>query len=956
MKRMKLTRLALVLLVAALLLPGAMVVLAESRNGAVLEYDEDTFGPFDPDGYLQNQYVSAEEKLEAMQLVYTEYGYELYTHVKTGEVAVRDTTTGQVLFSNPYDLAVTDPAPSGSQREELLSQIILSYKDTTGTYTMTSYHDAVMNNQVQVSRIRGGIRVQYTIGQAVKRKLAPRQIAKSRFDTLIMEPIVAGVAEIEDEEERLDSESKLNTVKSLYQLKDPGAANLSARDIEEMTTTYPYTKTEAVYVLTTDVAERELDVIQALIKEHTDYTMEDMQQDHNLTGYVLKDDSPPVFQMSLEYLLEEGGFSVRLPARGITFDSSLYKLLSVSVLPYFGAGHADDFGYNFIPDGAGALIDYDDITATTTVAGDLYGTDFSFHSASGGTMESWRMPVYGLVTDRPANSRLRYEEETEKIRQGYVAFMTEGDALTRLTSYHGGTSLRNGSSLHPYNSVYPTFYPRQVDSYPLQGITVSGGTATYEIDAPRSYVGNFTTKYRFLWQEDASYVGMAEAWRKHLIESGQLSPLTDEDGADIPLYINAFGDIDTKDYILGVPVNTKTALTTFAQAETMISLLKGKVRNEDDAQAVAQIFESEYKGREITVEEAQARLDEFLAENDRKTISNLNLQYTGWYNGGMTATPASKLKAEKALGGVDAAQSLSAFAKESGAKIFYDLEYTFISKTKMFDAFSFDTHAAKTVEGAMTREKVYDPVSMAFKETNRQILSATAIADFYDRISEKYDELGTNTISLASLGGYVNTDHTEENAVNREEAKELIVDFVSERHEVQNTMLSGGNAYIWACTDHLLNIPLDSSARLTTSREVPFIGMVLHGYMDYSGASINLAGDYQYSILKALENGASPSFTLSFDNTSELKSSGYSKYYSIQFAIWYDDLIDTYTTLNGALGLVRQSPIVGHEEVADRIIEVTYENGVKFLLNYNNVPKTYGSYELDALGFVVVEE
>ena len=38
---------------------------------------------------------------------------------------------------------------------------------------------------------------------------------------------------------------------------------------------------------------------------------------------------------------------------------------------------------------------------------------------------------------------------------------------------------------------------------------------------------------------------------------------------------------------------------------------------------------------------------------------------------------------------------------------------------------------------------------------------------------------------------------------------------------------------------------------------------------------------------------------------------------------------------------------------AHRVYEVTYDNGVKFLLNYNNVEVTYGEYTLGALDFVV---
>lgn len=940
MKRMKLTRFLLCLaLVCGMVLPVGVTAFADEIAGGVIKYQGEDID------FITAVYTTPEEKLATMSMLYTNDKYELWVQIKSGEVAVKDLATGQILFTNPYDVA--DSGAAESQREELLSQIFLSYKDKTGTYSMNSYHDSVRYDQVEVNRIRGGVRVQYTIGETVKRKLAPRQITESRFESLIIEPILRGLGfetydmaairegnwEALDEiaAENKELKEKLFNLKKIwrfYMYKNPYSGTVSPRAQEEMLAAYPYCETEALYVLTSDVTDVELTLVQQYIETYTEYTMDDMQSDHNLTGYVMTDDSPPVFQLALEYLLEDDGFTVRLPARGITFDSSLYKLLSVSVLPYFGAGKLTDDGYTFVPDGAGAIIGFEDVSnATTTVAGDLYGTDFSFHTATGGTMETWRMPVYGVVSDKAHNS-LEDPKFVARTQQGYVAFMTEGDALTRLTSFHGG-------SLHSYNTVYPTFYPRQVDSYPLAGITVSGGVATYEQDAPRTYVGNFTTKYRFLWEEEATYVGMAEKYREYLTKTGVLSRLdVAKVGESIPLYINSFGDIDSKDYILGVPVDTKTTLTTFEQAQTMISLLKGKVRNEADAAAVTMIFDSEYKGQTISVEEAQARLDKAL---QGRTIDNLNLIYTGWYNGGMVATPASKLVVDKVLGGINAAKELSAFAKENGATLFYDLDYTFVAKTSWFDNFNYDTDAAKTVEGAMTQEKKYNSSTMKFSETEREIISANALQKFYGIIGERYSSLGSGTLSFQSLGGNVHTDHTEDSAINREESKNLITEFLNQRSEEGETLVSSGNAYTWGAADNILSVPLDSSSRLTTTREVPFIGIVLHGSVDFSGPAINLSGDYQYNLLKAIENGATVSFTLSYDNTSVLKSSGYSNYYSIQFSIWFDDLIETYSELNEVLKNVRTSFIVGHEEVEDRVIEVTYDNGVKFLLNYNNV-------------------
>jgi hypothetical protein len=133
-----------------------------------------------------------------------------------------------------------------------------------------------------------------------------------------------------------------------------------------------------------------------------------------------------------------------------------------------------------------------------------------------------------------------------------------------------------------------------------------------------------------------------------------------------------------------------------------------------------------------------------------------------------------------------------------------------------------------------------------------------------------------------------------------------------------------------------LNIPLDSSNRYVASEGIPFVGMVLHGSKTFSGEAINLAGDYTYSLLKTIENGATPYFILSYQNANALKTSEtYSKYYSIRYDIWKNDLIETYQTLDMILAPVKNSKIANHEFVNSRHVIVTYENGVTYEIDYS---------------------
>ena len=77
--------------------------------------------------YTKIIYATPNEKLASMKLMVSKAGYELYADAVTGEVAARNTTTGEILFTNPYDVATSKG--SEDTKYEIMSQIIVKYVD-----------------------------------------------------------------------------------------------------------------------------------------------------------------------------------------------------------------------------------------------------------------------------------------------------------------------------------------------------------------------------------------------------------------------------------------------------------------------------------------------------------------------------------------------------------------------------------------------------------------------------------------------------------------------------------------------------------------------------------------------------------------------------------------------------------------------------------------------------------
>lgn len=868
-------------------------------------------------GYHKLNFESAEEKVASMELMLEENGSRLYVDRVSGEIAFEDIATGEILLSNPYDVASS--TASENIKNQLLSQLIIKFEENGSEKTLDSYFSAATNKQITVKRTKTGVRVEYIIGEQVTRRLIPRLIERSRFEELILANFPNGQVAINMFAEGKDSKdiapelakmgaeyTALAKFIAFYQLRDPFDPTLTETKLRVMNRDWPITEDMAVYVFDSKAASKEEKEIENQIKEYApQYTFEMLDEDHEMTRYESSEKSPPLFRMALEYSIDENGnLDVRLPANGIRFDETVYSLTSVQILPFFGAGKSDDDGEIFIPDGSGAIIkpasfDGKPITLTNM----LYGQDYAYQTVAGAHQEVMHMPVYGVVQNiiekiavevevpeeekedeepkiaadgvtimKEEPKKTEYIEQTKKL--GYVAIINEGDSLASVTA-------RNGGPEHGYFSAFTAFSPRPKDTYNLSE-EASGGQHT--IVSERKYTGSYRLKFIMLIDDAVaeekeveaytpSYVGMAHAYRDYLVNEGIIEKLTDEDvKKDIPLYIESFGAIETTERFLTIPVTVLKELTTFDNLKTMTEDL------EEDG------------------------------------ITNVNYKLTGFANGGMVSTAPTKVKFDKAVGGNKGFKNFVSYADEKGILVFPDFDFTYLHRSETFDGFS-NKSLVKTMDGRYISKRYYDSTTQAFEKTLSLAISPSAYDDMYSDFTKSYSKLGNNSLAVSTLGSDLNSDFDKKEPYNREDSKQFTKDVLERMStDYENVLSDAANAYTLGYVDHYLNVPLDSSNYLDASASVPFMGIVLHGYKDFAGTAINMAGDLDYHLLKSIESGSSIFFTLSYDNTRLLKESEeLNKYYSVDFSFWKDDVVKFYNELNEAISDCQTSEIVSHE-------------------------------------------
>ncbi len=677
------------------------------------------------------------------------------------------------------------------------------------------------------------------------------------------------------------------------------------------------------------------------------YTYEMMYEDEAECMYV--DNSPvkPYVRCALEYILnDDGSISVRLPANSIKFDDTKYTFDSITPLKYFGAPNMRTDSYIFYPDGSGAIVDLSDFYneaankyINLNMSADVYGTDYCYSKIDGAFRENVSMPVFGAVTEVNANAMTAAISGSATVNNGFVAIIEEGSALATI-------GYDSDARTYKYASVYTGYTPYPSDVYDLNETISTGGLGVYTMVSESKYTGSYVTRYAMLTDKavgeakygtdkyyKADYVGMAAYYRSYLEATGAMQTLEDV-STDLPLYLEVFGAMDVLDRFLTIPITKSIALTTFDDIQEIYSQLSNSVAYVDELIAKYETLVAE-ETDETQKLQYQKQLDRYTALKGQITdIKNINFKLTGFANGGMDSTYPAKVKWQRSCGGSSGFANLVAKANEVTASgngtfgIYPEFDFMYLGKTALFDGFSSRGNLSRMVDNRYASKQVYDNVDNEFEKLLTLVISPDAIDKYYTKFLKSYSKYDVTGISVSTMGSDINSNFDKKNPINREEAREYVMQVLDRMTDEENensydVMLDSGNIYTVEYASHILNVSTDSSHLRYASYTVPFVGLVLHSYVNYTGTPINYSGNPDYDLLRSIENGASLYYIVCYQNTAKMKESEtLSQYYGVDYQNWFDSILTTYNELNSLIGDLQDYKIYDHEFlIAERAID-----------------------------------
>jgi hypothetical protein len=136
---------------------------------------------------------------------------------------------------------------------------------------------------------------------------------------------------------------------------------------------------------------------------------------------------------------------------------------------------------------------------------------------------------------------------------------------------------------------------------------------------------------------------------------------------------------------------------------------------------------------------------------------------------------------------------------------------------------------------------------------------------------------------------------------------------------------------------------------------VPFLQIVLSGYIPAYSPALNFSSNIADDLLRLVDFGVYPSYFLSYDVTAKILNTQSNWIYTSSYAQWGDEIERTYQWLNDLLGPVEGQAIIARRAIVKGVMATTYANGKQIIVNYTDKPFSAGVISVGAKDAVIRE-
>lgn len=561
------------------------------------------------------------------------------------------------------------------------------------------------------------------------------------------------------------------------------------------------------------------------------------------------------------YTLNENGLMAKIVPSEI--DEHNYLVMSVSISPFLcnAKNEKNSNRYLFVPSGSGSLLYTDNRGEARNYNEEVYGVDLARE-------EKWRynntqqihLPVFGAVDGNEA----------------MYGIITSGAEYASIGAVAGDRVLG-------YSGVYPIFNVRGYNSIEIN-VGGTTGLKTFAKAADQRNPIDFEVQYYILSGEDASYNGIAKAYREYLgLESGAKNKL---------LNLTLLGGFMTNRSALGIPYTTFLTTTTISQTSDIVSEL--------------------YEANQTA----------------------MNIRLLGFGKTGLDVNKlAGGFKINGKLGSKSDVKDLEAFCKEIGSDLFIDYDVVQLAKSGS----GYSKRRDVVIDTTDFRVKKYEfDVALQNVDTTKTIkylLARDQIKSSVNDALKSVNKYGVGGISLDTLGRMAYSDYSDIKYYGKGNMDEDVTEMLKVVKDSETKLLTTtSNDYAAVMSDYIDSIPTISSNSDALDVDIPFYGMVFSGCRENS-VTINLSSEPRKKFLDAIKTGSGLSFVLAADINSDVITGKFDAYISAGYDANKDNINGYFTEAKDFLNSVSGVTVKTYEILANGITKTVFENGVTVYVN-----------------------
>ena len=309
-------------------------------------------------------------------------------------------------------------------------------------------------------------------------------------------------------------------------------------------------------------------------------------------------------------------------------------------------------------------------------------------------------------------------------------------------------------------------------------------------------------------------------------------------------------------------------------------------------------------------------------EFDSVGIKNIIYTLRAFTKGGYSGQSVSRYKFNGRLGSLNDLKDLDAY-------LYYNPIESYNSK--------------KSYPGKVL-VNIFNEKSYIYVESNKYKFysGVKSVLQYTKKALEKYDNIAFDGLGYRLYGD-------KNNKYDRYEVLNEYSNLLGNK----KLMLYKPNSYLFKNTLAYLNMPLYSERSRFVTDSVPFIEIVLKGYMDFYSTFLNFSSNIDLDVLKCIEYGVNPAYLISYKQSYLLSDSLSNNYYATYYGTLSELMKSQYKYINNALKEVNGESIVNKEMVIEGVSVTEYSNGKKIIVNYTNDSYNYEGTLVSSKSYLV---